>query len=486
MTGRLGGDWLTAGADTADVTRPPVRPERVGIVHLGIGAFHRAHQAVFTEDALLATGDTRWGILGVTQRSATVRDQLRPQDGLFGVLTLGTDESSLRVVGSVLDVAFPAEEAARVLAAVAAPDTHVITLTVTEQGYARTPDGTLDVAAVRADLDALAKEHEGDTGDHPAGSAIGLLVRGLAARHRAGGAPITVLSCDNLAENGHVLERLVREAVTAALPGDAAAPLLSWLDTAVTFPASMVDRLVPATTDEHLADVAARLGVRDDGVVVAEPFRQWVVEDRFAGPRPAWERAGAVFTDDVRPWERAKLRLLNGTHSLIAYAGAVAGHTTISAAVADPAIAARARTYLFDDALPTLTAPPGLDLAAYGEQILGRFANPHLRHTTEKVATDGTQKIPQRWGEVLTHRLAAGVVPEGAAYGLAAWIAFVLRRVRDDAPLPDPRADELRAAATASGDPVSRLLALPGLLPAEAARSASLTSAVSTAVGQFP
>ncbi|TDE16106.1 mannitol dehydrogenase family protein [Jiangella asiatica] len=470
---------MAAAADVApDVCVPAARPERVGIVHLGIGAFHRAHQAVLTEDAAAATGETGWGILGVTQRSATVRDQLRSQDGLFGVLTLGADESSLRVVGSVVDVAHPADETPRVLAAVAAPTTQVVTLTVTEQGYSRTADGALDVAVVRTDLDALAAEEAGGVADRPAGSAVGLLVRALAARRRAGGAPITVLSCDNLADNGALLARLVRAAVDAALPGDAGRALRSWLDGAVTFPASMVDRMVPATTDEQRAAVAARLGTLDEGLVVAEPFRQWVVEDRFAGPRPAWERAGVVFTDDVGPWERAKLRLLNGTHSLVAYGGALAGHATIAAAVADPAVAASARAYLFDDALPTLTAPPGLDLAHYGESILERFANPHLRHTTEKVATDGTLKIPQRWGGVVADRLAAGELPAGAAYGLAAWVAFVLRRVRDDAPLPDARADELRAAAAGPGDPVQRLLGLPGLLPAEVVRSVPFVDAV--------
>ena len=487
----------------------PVDPAQVGIVHLGIGAFHRAHQAVFTELAARATGDDRWGILGVTQRSASVRDQLRPQGGVYGVLTAGADGTSLDLVGSVVDVAWPAEETARVVAAIAAPTTHVVTLTVTEKGYTRAADGGLDVERVRPDLDALAAEHLpaehavdrvstaetpdnrmfGDEEAHvrPAQSAVGLLVRGLAARHRAAAAagerrPVTVLTCDNMVDNGRVLERLVRAAVAAALPCEDGTSLLGWLDDDVTFPCSMVDRIVPATTPEQRDAVERELGVRDEGLVVGEPFRQWVVEDRFAGPRPAWERAGATFTDDVAPWERAKLRLLNGTHSLLAYAGRLAGHATIAEAVADPAIAARARAYLFDDALPTLTAPDGADLRAYGESLLERFANPATGHTTVQVSMDGTQKIPFRWGGVLADGLASGVVPDGVAFGLAAWCEVVRREALAGRDVDDPRAAELRAVVAATGPAdaaaVARaLLALPGLLP-DAGTDARLVDAV--------
>ncbi|WP_265520418.1 mannitol dehydrogenase family protein [Oerskovia flava] len=435
------------------VVAEPVRPEQVGIVHLGIGAFHRAHQAVVTEDAALATGDLRWGILGVTQRSGAVRDQLRPQGGVYTVLTAGVDGVEPRLIGSVLDVAWPAQETARVLDVVAAPSTHVVTLTITEKGYSRSSDGTLDVDAVRADLDVLrAEEQAGPAGSGPpaASSAVGLLVRALAARRRAGGTPITVLSCDNLVDNGRVLAGLVRVAVDAALPGTEGDPLREWIAASVTFPGSMVDRIVPATTAAQRDEVEALLGARDEGLVVAEPYLQWVIEDRFAGPRPAWEQAGATLTADVRPYEQAKLRLLNGTHSLVAYAGALAGHTTIAEAVADPRIAAQARAFLFDDALPTLTPPDGTDLVAYGEQILERFANPHTGHTTVQVAMDGSQKIPYRWLGTVRDRRAAGVVPRAAAAAVASWMVFVARgRTVTGGPLPldDPLASELRAAA---------------------------------------
>lgn len=470
---RLHRDRVPEGIDA------PVRPTAVGIVHLGIGAFHRAHQAVYTERAAIATGDASWGILGVTQRSATVRDQLRPQGGVYAVLTAGEQESTVELIGSVVDVAYPAEETERVLAALAAPSTHVVTLTITEKGYARTPDGALDIDAVAGDLAALA-----DAADaRPATSAIGLLVRGL-ARRAATGVPITVLTCDNMVDNGRVLERLVRQAVDAGLPGADGDTLRGFLDTHVTFPCSMVDRIVPATTPEQRDHVGQALGVRDEGLVVGEPFAQWVIEDRFAGPRPAWEAAGATLTKDVAPFEQAKLRLLNGTHSLVAYSGWLAGHTTIAEAVTDPEIAERARQYLFEDALPTLTPPDGLDLHQYGEQILTRFANPHTGHTTAQVAMDGTQKIPFRWGGVLADALAAGREPEGVAFGLAAWAEFVRRRTVSGEGVDDPRAAELAALVNAAEVPggsdglgdvaglagaeedLRALLGLPGLLPA--------------------
>lgn len=464
----------------------PVRPTQVGIVHLGIGAFHRAHQAVVTEDAARATGETCWGILGVTQRSASVRDQLRPQGGVYTVLTVGPDGASPRVVGSVADVAWPAEETARVLAAVAAPTTHVVTLTVTEKGYARRADGRLDVDAVATDLDVLRREEasagspgsgapDADASGEAAGvaaatSAVGLLVRGLAARRRAGGAPLTVLSCDNLADNGHVLARLVGEAVDAALPGAEGDALRAWLAASVTFPCSMVDRIVPATTPAQRDEVETLLGARDEGLVVAEPFVQWVIEDRFAGPRPAWERGGATLTSDVAPYERAKLRLLNGAHSYLAYAGSLAGHATIAEAVADPALAAGARA-LQADALATLEAPDGVDLAAYAQTLLDRFANPATGHTTRQVAMDGTQKIPFRWGATLADLLAArpdAPAPQGVVAALAAWAGYVVAEVGAGRTVDDPRGDELRAVVEGAPDDaaaVRALALLPGLLP---------------------
>ena len=480
---RLSPATLDALPRVPDVRGPAVdpRPRRTGVVHLGIGAFHRAHQAVFTEDAAAATGDDRWGILGVTQRSARVVTQLAPQDGLYGVLTRGRHETSLRVVGAVRGVAFLSDETARVLDAVAAPATHVVTITVSEKGYRRAPAGGPDLSdpGVAADLAALRAELGGRPDDTPARTPIGALARGLARRRATHGAPLTVVCCDNMVDNGRVVEGLLEGLLEAAAAGGAggagpgtaagASALRDWVATSVRFPATMVDRITPATTEADRADATAMLGLRDEALVVAEPFRQWVIEDAFAGPRPAWERAGATMTDDVGPFERAKLRLLNGTHSAVAYLGALRGHRMIDEALADPEVVGLAEA-LMDEAVPTLAAPSGLDLAAYRAQILERFANPAIGYRCLQVAGDGSQKLPIRVLGTAADRLAAGAVPVACARTMAAWAVFVARG-RDVAgrelPLDDPLAARLHEAAS-GGDAglADRMLAVAGVFPA--------------------
>ncbi|WP_087510126.1 mannitol dehydrogenase family protein [Cellulomonas iranensis] len=470
------------------VRGPAVDPREltVGQVHLGIGAFHRAHQAVCTEDAAAATGETGWGLLGVTQRSPRVVQQLGPQDGLYGVLTTAADASSVRLVGSVREVAYPGRDTARVLDALAAPTTHVVTLTVTEKGYRRRADGALDTTApdVAADLAAAAADLRTDD-DVAAGTPIGALVRGLVRRHRTSGAPLTVVCCDNLTENGGVLAGLVEQAL-AAVPGSD--DVAAWVASSVRFPSTMVDRIVPATTDAHRAEAAALLGLHDEALVVGEPFFQWVVEDAFAAPRPAWERAGATFTHDVAPFERAKLRVLNASHSTLAYLGALRGHATIAEAVADPELAAVVRALLDEDVLPTLVAPEGTDLRAYRDEVLHRFANPRTGHTTVQVAMDGSQKLPVRLLGTVADRLAAGVVPHAAAHAVAGWVAYVRAAAAGDlvvggqaVALDDPVADRLAAAATGP-DPVEGLLALRDVFPAEVAGSTAFRAAVRAAL----
>jgi fructuronate reductase len=437
------------GLGPTRATLPPPRSldERVGIVHLGIGAFHRAHQAVFTEDAVVATGEDGWGICGVTQRSAAVLEQLGPQDCLYAVLERGVGEPALRVVGQVREVLFAGDEPELLRERIAAPDTRLITLTVTEKGYRRKPGGGLDLddPMVRADLAG------------GAGTAIGQLAWGLAARAAGSGAPVSVLSCDNLTDNGHVLRGLVLD-FCHALPSGRGDRLASWVEEHVAFPCSMVDRIVPSTTEADRAEAAAILGLTDEALVVAEPFRQWVAQDRFVAGRPAWEKAGADLVDDVRPYELLKLRMLNGTHSLLAYLGALRGHQTIAEAVADDELASAARGLMQEDVAPTLEAPMGLDVAAYGKQVLERFANPALRHTTVQVGMDGSQKLPLRLLGTVRDRLAAGAAPTWAALGVAAWMAYVAKGsdVSGRAlPLDDPLAPVLREAVGTGTDPVT-------------------------------
>lgn len=410
--------------------RPLVDPGdvEVGVLHLGLGVFHRAHQVVYTEEAMAATGDRRWGVCAAGMRSRATVDAVAAQDGLFSVLVRdgGPEPVELRVYGALRETRFGAEVVERL----ADPRITVVTITVTEKGYL------------------------------PGQDVIAWLVAGLERRAAAGAGPVTVLSCDNMPHNGQV----VRDAVLASADG-----LRDWIDANVAFPCSMVDRLVPAPRPEDLDEVAAALGVRDRAAVATEPFRQWVIEDRFAAERPAWEKAGALIVPDVAPYELMKLRLLNGSHSLIAYLGMLHGCETIAETVARDDVARAVRALMDEDVTPTLPVPEGFDVEAYKRQLLRRFANPALRHQTAKVASDGSLKLPLRLVTVLRERLAAGATPSYAALAIAAWMRWV-----SVAPeLDDPIAAELKSAAATARDPASLVAALlPSIaadLPPEAA-----------------
>ncbi|WP_157509651.1 mannitol dehydrogenase family protein [Leifsonia sp. Root4] len=467
----------------------------LGIVHFGIGAFHRAHQAVYTERAAAAEGETHWGILGVTGRTDAVALQLQPQDCLYGVLEKSASDTRLQLVSSVRDVAWPRRDSEQVVATLAASTTHLATLTITEKGYLRAPDGRIDLslpavvhdlALIDAELSGAALESGADGGGAASQTPIGLLVRGLARRHRNGVGAFSVVSCDNMVDNGGVTRRLV-ESLAAALPAGAeAAAFRRWLAASVTFPSTMVDRIAPATTDADRAEALELLGLQDDALVVAEPFSQWVIEDDFAGPRPAWQKAGAILTEDVAPYEMVKLRTLNATHSLLAWLGALSGHRTIASAVGDERLRALAVGVIDDDILPTLTAPAGIDLAEYRDSVLERFANPSLAHTTAQVAMDGSQKLPVRILGTVADRLAAGATPRGLALVVAAWIGYVAASTAPGGhTLDDPIAAQLQSTVGSETElrehpdaVVGRMLALPAVFPAEVGDSLAFREAV--------
>jgi fructuronate reductase len=447
-------DQLTESAVLSLPARHTVT-STVGVVHLGIGAFHRAHQAVYTEDAALATGDTGWGICGVTQRSASVRDQLAPQGGLYGILQKDADvPASLRITGIVREVLDGPTQPDEVLDRLAAPGVAVVTLTVSEKGYRRGPDGRLDLTdpLVRADV----------AGAVPS-SAVGRLVRGLQRRRDRDAGPVTVLCCDNLSHNGTVVEALVGD-FCRALPTREGDALAGWIEANVAFPSSMVDRIVPATTADDRREARAISGFDDDALVTAEPFGQWVIQNRFTARRPSWELAGAQLTDDVTPYELMKLRILNGSHSTLAYLGALRGHRTIADAVADDGLREIATALIRDDMIPTLAQPDGIDLVEYGDRVLARYTNPGLRHTTVQIAMDGSQKLPQRLVAPAVAAIEAGRRPHAITLGLAAWMAYVATgQDRDGHPLPldDPMAEVLGQVRgmTDAATVVDRLLA---------------------------
>ncbi|HEV2600428.1 mannitol dehydrogenase family protein [Sphingopyxis sp.] len=394
--------------------------QTAGIVHIGIGAFHRAHQAVYTDDAM-AAGERDWGIIGVSLRSGDVASQLNPQDGLYTVSARSAVGTGLRLIGAVQKVLVAADDPQAVIDAIAAPTTHIVSFTVTEKGYLRTADGSLDLAAAKGPS-----------------SLYRFVGAALAARHAAGLSGLTLLSCDNLANNGAVLRRLMREYLASDHPD-----LVDWFDAQCRCPATMIDRIVPATTDADRAAIESALGVRDEGVVVTEGFSQWVIENDFAGPLPRWENVGAELVADVAPYETAKLRMLNGAHSALAYIGLGKGHDYVHQAIADPAIRAVIERLMRDEAAPTIDAAPGQDLSAYADALLARFANPALHHRLIQIAMDGSQKIPQRWLETLAWHQKRGARCGSLEAAIAAWIAFL----RSDRPIDDPLADRLRAAA---------------------------------------
>jgi fructuronate reductase len=438
----------------------------VGIVHLGLGAFHRAHQAVYTQQAMAVSGETSWGICGVTQRSPAVAEALLPQDCLYTVLERGAPGTKVCVVGAIRDVLVAQDQPEKVTDRLARPETRVVTLTVTEKGYRSDPS----TGRLRDDdPEVLA-----DAGGRPPRTVVGQLVRGLEARWRRGSPSLTVLCCDNLPHNGDTLRGLVGDFGDLSLGSDAAR-LASWALDNVTFPNTMVDRIVPATTDEDRHEAMALLGLEDQAVVVTEPFSQWVVEDRFAGPRPAWDEVGATLVRDVAPYEEMKLRLLNGSHSALAYLGALAGYEFIADAVASPDFARFARAFMDVDVTPTLTVPPGFDLVPYKEALMGRFADRALRHRTIQIAMDGSQKLPYRLLRTIAARLGAGHEPLHACLAVAAWMRFVTVGRADNGtvlPLDDPMAVRLRAVAAGQSTAeatVAALLSLREVFPADLA-----------------
>jgi fructuronate reductase len=415
-----------------------------GIVHLGIGAFHRAHQAVYVDDCL--KGDPRWGIVGASLRSRETADALNPQDGLYTTAISNTDGTQYRVIGSVREVLVNGADSAPLLAAMSNPQIRIVSLTVTEKGYCHAPasgDLNTDHADIQHDL----------ASPHNPRSAIGLIAEALRIRRASGLKPFTVLCCDNLPNNGPSVARIVSQ--YAALFN---ADLGKFIADDVAFPATMVDRIVPATTDAERQAVEQALGFSDAWPVATEPFSQWVIEDRFTLGRPAFEQAGAEMTGDVMPFEHMKLRMLNGSHSTLTYLGYLAGHETVADAIADPPFRSLVHKLMSDEVMPTLAMPGSVDVAAYRDALLERFSNRGLRHRTWQIAMDGTQKLPQRLLGTIRDRLATDNSITVLALGVAGWMRYVLGTDEKAQPIDvrDPQADLLNSIARSDGHNVDR------------------------------
>ncbi len=448
------------GIQLPGYNRSALRP---GIVHLGIGAFHRAHQAVYTDDALAHEfGD--WGIVGASLRSTDIVHALSAQDCLHSVITRDRLGDRARIVGSMVRAIAATEDREALLSYLADPAVKIVTLTVSEKAYGIDPKtGGLDIvhAAVAHDL----------SDPHNPVGAIGFIVEGLARRHALGHAPFTVLCCDNLPGNGHVVRRLVIEMASRREP-----ELCNWIETEGRFPSSMVDRIVPAATDAVRERAAGMIGAADALALETEPFTQWVIEDSFACGRPAWEAGGALFVEAVEPYEKMKLRLLNGSHSLIAYLGQIHNLEYVRdvMTVADYRRIVRGH---MQAVLPTLDPVPGIDLKAYMDQLIARFENPAIAHRTAQIAMDGTQKLPQRIFAPASEAIATGVDAGSFAYATALWIAYLQRTENVD----DPRADELRKAvqeSALSNNGSAAFFDIPGLFPPVLATDATWRASV--------
>lgn len=438
-----------------DVARPAYdrAAARVGIVHLGVGAFHRAHQAVYTDDAM-ARGGLDWGVAGVSLRSPDTRDALAPQDGLYVVAVRDAAGEALRVIGAELATLVAPDDPEALLALMTSPQVRIVSLTVTEKGYCHDPA-----------TGELKEDHPDIVHDlaHPQRpkSAPGFLVEALVRRRAAGIAPFTVLCCDNLPSNGKTLKKVL---VGYALLRDP--ELAMHISRDVACPSTMVDRIVPATTDADRAHVAARLGVKDAWPVMTEPFSQWVVEDDFPEGRPNW--SGVEFTADVAPYELMKLRLLNGSHSTIAYLGCLAGWDFVSTAMSDPDLAAHVRALMDEEITPTLKVPAGFDVARYKDELIARFLNPALKHRTQQIAMDGTQKLPQRLLNTIRERLARDQSIDRLALGVAAWMRYATGRGEQGRThqVNDPLAAELARRGAEAGDDAARLAQAYAAMPA--------------------
>ena len=385
------------------------------IVHFGLGAFARAHLAWYTQAANSAATE-RWRITGVSLRSPDVAQRLMPQDGLFTLTERSGEEAYTQVVDTIDRVLVAREQGGRIVQALSDPACSITSFTVTEKGYCRGDDGSLDTQAAAE-------------GFYP------MVEAALSRRRAQGGTGITFLSCDNLPANGAVLRALLLEWLNSRDPG-----LAEWTAGHCTFPCTMVDRIVPAPTDADCAALADRIGMTDEGAVFTERFSQWVIEDDFAGPRPSWELAGAQLVGDAAPYETAKLRMLNGAHSALAYAGLAAGHRFVHEAVADPACRNLAERLMRDEAAPSVQPAPGQDLARYADRLMTRFADPALAHRLEQIAMDGSEKIPQRWLETAARRKRAGEPSPAILRSIAAW----LRHLEDGSRVNDPRGPALR------------------------------------------
>ena len=445
-----------------------------GILHFGPGAFFRSFLAPYTDEAMSKAGGN-WGIIAVSLKSPTARDLLAPQGCLYTAVERGRKGDIRRRIGAITGTLVASEDPGAVIDVMVGSEIRIVTLTITEKGYCQNPrDGSLQVT--HPDI-----AHDTTTIDRPR-SAIGYLVLALARRRDANLPPFTVLSCDNLPSNGIVLRTLVIELAQQREAAGKDQGLADWIAAHVAFPSTMVDRITPATTQTDFDALAQVEGLRDHALVVHEPFRQWVIEDNFPLGCPDWKATGAQMVSDVGLHELMKLRCLNGTHSALAYLGYLAGYETIAETVKDGFFSKFCQKLWYDEILPTISQPEGVNLPAYCADLLERYRNPAIQHRTCQIAMDGSQKLPLRILGTVRDNLESGYLPTGLCLAIAGWMYYVRGIDRDGQPIDvrDPMFDQLREAAFAQ-DPVASLLSIETIFGTDLAKNQTLVDAIKSA-----
>ncbi len=476
MTNNISNTTLNAGLVTPSYDR---RRLKTKIVHLGFGAFHRAHQALFT-DEIAGISESDWGYCEVNLFGGEeLIKQLREQDHLYTVAEKGADKIDVKVIGSVVESLHSTFDGAQaVLEKMAEPQVAIVSMTITEKGYCSDPaTGVLD------NTNPLII-HDLANPSAPR-SAIGYIVEALRLRRDRGLAPFTVMSCDNVQENGHVARAAVMGYVQLLDQ-----ELAQWIESNVTFPCTMVDRIVPAATEDTLAEIADLLGVNDPCGIACEPFRQWVIEDNFVAGRPHWNLAGAEFVEDVIPFEEMKLRMLNGSHSFLAYLGYLGGYDHISDTMTDSAYKNAAFHLMLEEQAPTLSMPEGANLKAYAELLINRFTNPSLKHRTWQIAMDGSQKLPPRMLNSVMSHLESGTSYKHLAMGIAGWMRYASGIDENEQPIEvlDPLAAELRSLCDKHGRDISvvkALMTIDSIFAPELASNSQFVKAIEEAYSQL-
>lgn len=428
-----------------------------GMAHVGVGAFHRCHQAEFTDDLLEQRFD-RWGVIGINIRPPRLADTLGRQDGLYTRLLRNGDQVDARIVGCMIATVDSQDSAGPAVEVLSSADIEMVTMTVTEKGYCHKPaTGILDESLpdIVHDIENPAEPR----------SLPGVVALALERRMLSHGRPVTLMSCDNIPSNGAILGHVVRRLAERRGSG-----LVEWIDRNVAFPSTMVDRIVPATAAADIATVEQTWGYRDAAVVVGEPFRQWVIEDRFAGRRPSWDLAGATFVDDVEPFELLKMRILNGAQTSLCYLGLLAGHEYTCDDMTDETLTGFVGRMFREESLPTLPPVPGIAPERYVEQSFARLRNTAIRHRNHQIATDGSQKIVQRILNPVRERVRRGEDVDLLTVVLAAWIVYLVsasERFGARWTVDDPYGDRLAAIADRvgrdSGALVAEILSLEAL-----------------------